>query len=633
MREISIIKEFPNGALRKYVVTIEEENGRIYFLKSPFQLKDDIKALQGSKWHGFDPQPRKIWSAKDCERNRFQLAYLAGENPYTNWEQPLREHDYIRPLRQHQCLMSDHMLTYHYGILAAEAGVGKTLSAIEIMERSGQDDWWWVGPKSGIKAVEREFRKWNLQGVNVEMMTYEALTSRLKNWVPGMVPPAGVVFDESQRIKNFRSQRAQAAYALANGIRETHGKNGYVILMSGTPSPKSPVDIWSQAEIAWPGFLREGDPKSFEYRLGIFVEKETSQGKHLQRVTWLDDERKCAVCGAYQDDPCHNPMSFTQEYHEWQPSINEVHALFERLDGLMLVLHKKDCLDLPEKQYRIVECEPTTTITRVAKAIVNSAQSTITGLTLLRELSDGFQYREEIQGTEKCKVCIDGQTEIWVDPKDEDKVFEMKDLLDQEYANTLVKELRTCPVCEGTCEVSHKVRIVREVPCPKEAALVELLDENEEQGRLVVFAGFTGSIDRIVGICQKQKWAVVRVDGRGWKAWDYDGNPLQGDAMDVWTNLTDYRRVVFVAHPKSGGLSLTLTESRMAVFYSNDFSAESRTQAEERIHRIGTDMNKGAIIVDLIHLPTDAQVLNVLKENRKLELMTLGELGESLNEL
>jgi len=72
-------------------------------------------------------------------------------------------------------------------------------------------------------------------------------------------------------------------------------------------------------------------------------------------------------------------------------------------------------------------------------------------------------------------------------------------------------------------------------------------------------------------------------------------------------------------------MGLTLTEARMAVFYSNDFSPESRTQAMARIHRLGMDVNKGATIVDLFHLPTDEKVLNVLKDNRRLEQMRLDE--------
>ena len=40
------------------------------------------------------------------------------------------------------------------------------------------------------------------------------------------------------------------------------------------------------------------------------------------------------------------------------------------------------------------------------------------------------------------------------------------------------------------------------------------------------------------------------------------------------------------------------------------------------------DLNKGCWIVDLIHLPSDEAALTTIQENRRLELMTLGELQQ-----
>ena len=37
------------------------------------------------------------------------------------------------------------------------------------------------------------------------------------------------------------------------------------------------------------------------------------------------------------------------------------------------------------------------------------------------------------------------------------------------------------------------------------------------------------------------------------------------------------------------------------------------------------DLNLGCLIVDLIHLPSDERVLDVIRANRRLELMTMGE--------
>jgi len=631
---IKLITTTKVGRKIKSPATIRFDKDRIWFVKSPFSLKDEIKAMKGSKWHGFSDPPIKMWSIFDCERNHFQLQWLTGKNPYEWWDQPLNEHEYERPLRSYQELMSNHMLTYHYCIIAGEMGLGKTLSAIECIEKSGKKNWWWIGPKSGLKAVEREFHKWGLDSdINLTVMTYEKLRNVMTHdWTKDTIPPDGVFFDESSRLKNSGAKRTIAAQLLADVIRDAYGKEGYVVLMSGTPSPKSPIDWWAQAEIAWPGFLREGDAKAFERRMGIFIEKSDGVHKFLERVTWLDDEEKCKHCGDYANADQHNSDICAEDMHKYEPSFNEVGYLCERLKGLVLVLHKKDCIDLPDKQYRQIVCDPTPTIQRVARALVKVAPNVITGLTWLRELSDGFQYQDEVDGTQPCPVCEDGTVEIWIDPDDSERKFEMTDMLDPEYVTTLKKQQVQCSCCKGKQEVPKTVRTVKEVPCPKDEAIEQLLEENEEQGRLVIFAGFTGSLDRIVKLCLKQHWAVVRVDGRGWYTFDHEGNNVtrQYEPLDYWADVERFPRVTFVAHPKSGGLSLTLTEARMVVYFSNDFNPESRSHSEDRIHRIGMDENKGATIVDIIHLPTDARVLSILRDNRRLELITLGDIKKSL---
>src|SRR3954466_14343367 len=74
----------------RYPTKMWEENGRLFF-DFPYnpQLKDEIKMMAGHKWHGFDPNPRKLWSVKNCQRNLFQLEYLQGKNPYARYDAKL----------------------------------------------------------------------------------------------------------------------------------------------------------------------------------------------------------------------------------------------------------------------------------------------------------------------------------------------------------------------------------------------------------------------------------------------------------------------------------------------------------------------------------------------------------------
>lgn len=783
IQEIKLIHRTAGGTLVRSAATLQYKDGRIWFLRSPFALKSEIKAMAGAKWHGYDVEnPRQIWSVTDCQRNRLQLAYLMGEDVYAWFDREIIQHDYARLLMPHQKELTDHFLTYHYGIMAAEMGCvageamiearigaqcfvlplaelygrwrtdhqkrfsvigikgyhvrllrvikmvangwqpvvkvtlesgrtirvtadhelcvdanrykradalmigecvlagtghlvdadpvvsvvpdgetavydircehphhnfrangivvancGKTLSVQEVMERSGIKEWWWIGPKTSLPNIRREFRRWSLDPtLHVEMMNYEALVRIMDEWEPGTPVPQGVVADESSRLKGATSQRTDAMQRLADMVRDKYGFEGYVIEMSGTPSPKSPLDWWSQCEIAWPGFLKEGSPKALEDRLAFLVNHQYDAGVFKKRVGWKDDQRKCKHCGQFEEEGPHSLEGDIDpaDYHVFEPSFNEVAYLHERLKGLVIIKHKKDCLDLPEKRYRRILCKPSASTLRVAQALVQSAPNTITGLTWLRELSDGFQYREVADGMTRCPHCHDakGVVEEWFEPSDKQRTFQAVDMLDRQLVARLRKREVPCPRCGGKGEVPKMVRVTKEVACPKDKALRELLDECEETGRIVIFAGFTGSIDRIVKLCLREKWDVVRCDQGEFQVLaaktDGSGGRLQTreEPLDYWSNLEEHSRVAFVAHPESGGMSLTLTEARMAVYWSNSFKPEYRTQSEDRIHRLGMDLNKGCVIVDLLHLPTDQKVLDVIRENRRLELMSMGEI-------
>jgi hypothetical protein len=615
VQEVKLIHRTSGGTLVRSAATLEYKDGRIYFLKSPFALKDEIKAMTGSKWLGFDTDnPRKIWSVADCQRNRFQLAYLMGEDVYAWFDREVEKHEYTRPLMQHQKDLADHFLTYHYGIMAAEMRSGKTLAAQEVMERSGIKTWWWIGPKTSLPNMRREFRIWNMDpSINIEMMTYEALVRIMEEWEPNTPVPQGVVGDEISRCKGATSQRTQAMMAIADKVRELYGFEGYVIEMSGTPAPKSPVDWWAPCEIAWPGFLKEGSPKAMESRLAFLADKEYDAGVFKARIGWKDDEHKCKHCGQLAHDATD---------HLYEPSVNEVAYLNDRLKGLVIVKQLKDCVELPEKTYRTVTCPPSASTIRVAQSLAAAAPNTITGMTWLRELSDGFLYRDAVDGTIPCTHCKGTkEVEEWFG---EDRAYEAVDMLSPEVLATLQKRRVSCPKCEGKGEMPRKIRVTKEVSCPKDQIVRGLLEECEETGRIVIFAGFTGSVDRVANLCRKEGWDVVRCDGRGWHVTHGTTIVTDEEPLDYWADLEKHPRVAFVAHPESGGMSLTLRESRMVVFYSNTFKPEYRVQAEARIQTIGKD-NPGLLIVDIFHLPSDRRVRDVIREDRRLELMTMGE--------
>lgn len=555
-----------NGYVYKYAVKLEITDTRIKFLRSPFALKDEIKAMRGPRWHGFDKEdPQKIWSVENCARNVFQLQYLMGTDVYTHFDQKIVDLPAeARPeLLGQQVDMVRRGLTYHFQIFAAEQGLGKSLVAIQMAELT-KGPWWYVGPKSAGESFLLELEKWGVDpNLFTEIITYEALRNKVQ--YKKFDCPFGVIYDESTAAKTASTNRSKSAQYLADLIREETNNDGYVIALSGTPTAKSPEDIWSQAEICWPGFLREGSPHAFKNRYGYVTTMTTMDGVTFPKMEGWNEE--------------------------------EVNALPDRLEGLMTVYRKADWLDLPEKRFRRVYLEPSKKVLRVAKALTHVASSAAVALTWLRALSSGFQYIYKETGvTKECPAC------------------------------NMMDETHDCPVCQNTRVVAEREREPKMVKTPKCDALEQEIDGEH---RVIVAAAFTGSIDRCFDIAISKGFAVCRVDGRGWKSYDKEGKIIRKlHPLKHWKDCTD--PVCFIGNPGSCKFGLTLVEAKKMIFFDNDFAAESRLQMIDRFHRIG--QTESPEVVDLIHLPVDERVLDILDANRSTELLSLGALSEALGD-
>lgn len=606
------------------------ENGRIEFSGFGFwpALNEEIKAMYGHRWHGYDDtNPRKRWSVKDCRRNRFQLAYLMGGNPFRRYDSDLPPAQASRPLYPHQLEMLAHILHRRQCIFACEMGTGKTLVFIEAAEQSNCKEIWYVGPRAGVRAVGRELLKWKAK-FKPRMLTYDGMKKAIREWQSGAPAPDFVCFDECSKLKTPTSQTSKAALHLANAMRDEHGEDAYILLMSGTPAPKTPVDWWHQCEVACPGFIREGDHNKFSKRLQIVeMRPSISGGQYPHRVAWLDDERRCATCGLYPED-------HTMAEHAYQKSKDEIGFLYKRMRGLVLVKFKKDCLELPEKQYEVIRVKPTIEIMRAAKLIKAKSTRAITALTLMREISDGFQYAETPSGTEPCLNCF-GRKEVTVPvPKEGVDIMAPQEINKDDYDLETV----VCDNCNGTGETTVYRRETQAVGSPKDAVFIDELDAHEDVGRYIVWGGFTGTLDRLVGIAHQQGWATLRVDGKGYKGTAATGENIDADILldaldrshpNYKDLLEKYPKVCFVGHPQAGGMALTLTSSPTEMFYSNCFNGEARMQAEDRAHRPGMDANRGLRIVDLIMMPSDQLVLDNLKTKKKLQNLTMGQLQDA----
>jgi hypothetical protein len=533
---------------KRFDVKLEKcpKTGKLLFRKAAFGLKNDIKSMKGARWN----PDRNHWGVDDHPRNHFQLQAMMVEptnpNPY-DWFEREQETltDIERPLQIQQIDMIERQLTFRYQIHAADMGLGKTLTAIEIAERLAalygwteeetEANVWFVGPKSALESVEADSHKW--AGPAMTLKTYERFV--IDHEINLANPPQVLFFDECSGLKNPTALRSRAAQKMADAIRAKYGVDGCLALLSGSPTAKTPADIWSQAEICWPGFLREGSLKAFKDRYAIVEQGEDADGNKFSTVVgWKEDE---------------------------------VEQLPERLDGLMKVYRKSEYLDLPPRTFETRTTTVTPRIKRIAKALLASAPNVITGLTWLRALSSGFQYDEkgESVGDERAMV---------------------------------------------------------EAPCPKDDVLKSILAEEDSRGRMIAFASFQGSIDRVKRICQGEGWDTITVDGRGWNCYDQHNNRVKQHILDYWANNPN--KTVLIGNPQSCRFGLTLIEAKTIVVFDQNFSAECRLQSLDRNYRIGQD--HPVRVIDLIHLPVDELILETLMQNRKLEELSLGILMESL---
>ncbi len=631
--------------------------GRKYFNKN----------FKGPEWY---PHEDHFYGFPLTSRNEFLMKFTTGGNPYEMWEQEIPES--IQPKREqlytHQVNMFRHMMGRRYSILAAEMGTGKSLSVIECLEYMREheglrnDEIVYVAPVSGVRAINLELKKWNSPVRPTQIITYEGMRKMMRLWQSGKVAPKAVVFDESSKLKTWTAKRTKAAFELAEAIRLEHGSKGFVTLMSGTPAPKTPEDFWPQAEIACPGFLAESSVEKFRNRLCIREQREgMAGGSYAHIVTFLDDENKCRCCGQFEDHINHSrdypsevltripevwppvlKYGETQPIigkHEWEPSINEVSYLADRLNGLSQVTYKQDCLDLPDKVYRIVRVKPNSDTLQAFRLLKKTARSAAIAMIQSRTLSDGFRYvMKETGDLLTCNVC-DGKgviQGIFKEDVDDDSEISMFAPNSQQMEGYMEAEV-SCDCCAGEGKIPQISRDFEEVECPKDDVLREYLSDQEDIGRMVVWGAFTATLERLTTICNQQGWNVLKIEGAGWKVHMADPNeeaPSVETAlkcMDAsWPEKDELRRqydkFVVVANPQAGGMGLTLTAAQVALYYSNPFSGEARIQSEDRIHRTGMDLNRTPIIVDIVHLPTDRVVIENLKKKRRLQDMSLGEL-------
>lgn len=174
-------------------------------------------------------------------------------------------------------------------------------------------------------------------------------------------------------------------------------------------------------------------------------------------------------------------------------------------------------------------------------------------------------------------------------------------------ANVVSKLLRLSQIAGGTLKLEDGTR-TRLKWQPKLDRLIELVrDEIDGTHQVIVWARFTEEI-RMIGE-ELTKNGISNTENYG-----------ETKDKDRRSNIDDFQSGkvrVFIGQPHAVGVGVTLTAASYVIYYSNDYSLETRLQSEDRCHRIGQD--KTVIYIDLIASKTaDILVVKALRSKKSL---------------
>jgi hypothetical protein len=217
--------------------------------------------------------------------------------------------------------------------------------------------------------------------------------------------------------------------------------------------------------------------------------------------------------------------------------------LRERMERACVIMKKEDCLDLPSKVYewRDVELSPNQkrayeqmrlqSIADLGQEKVITAPLALTKLLRLHQITLGFLVHEDEFGI---KTIHD------LDPDGGPRVRE----------------------------------------------LLSLVDEIGDDQKIIIWANYTNNIN----IVARKLRSLYEPNGvRERVVAVYDGSTSQEDRELFVKKFQDPKDPLrfFVGHTRTGGFGLTLTQSANTIYFSNNFSLETRMQSEDRNHRIG----------------------------------------------
>jgi hypothetical protein len=475
-------------------------------------------------------------------------------------------------------------------VLIAPKGVYRTLSDAQIPEHMPSRIPYKIGiwDAAGTAEDRRSLAPFEAytgrrEELLILMMNVEAFSSKkapIFAWRFMKACPSLIVIDESTTIKHHDSQRTKHILTLTPFAK-------YRRIMSGEPAANSPMNLFAQFEALKHGIL--GCESFYAFRATY---------AHLTKQRIGKACGICKRCIATKGKECQHNRSFLEI-----AGYKNLDDLKARMSPHAFIIKKEDCLDLPPKVY-------------MRREVTMGKQQTAAYNAMTRE---AVVFIEHVlrYGTrpEKAPPVFDVDFEEMQGDTVVEQVPEVKLSKMMTAQTVLTQILRLHQICCGfmthdmTDDYDGPRIITFDEKNPRMEALLDLVSETS--GKVVIWANYRHNI-REIAAALKDLYGPESVGL-------YFGGTKMDERRRVLVEFQDPRSPMkyFVGSPDAAGRGLTLIEAGLEVFYSNNYDAEKRNQAEDRLHRIG--QTKSVTIVDLVVPNTvEIEILDALKEKKSL---------------
>jgi SNF2 family DNA or RNA helicase len=406
--------------------------------------------------------------------------------------------------------------------------------------------------------------------------TYETLEN-VREKIQSL-PIAAVFCDESSKIKNWEANRTQSTFRFVNAIPSSRR-----FVLSGTPSTKDPLGLFAQFEILGPSFSGHPSYVSFENRYAISKNFITVKLPH-GRVTSLDFEYRDLWLAEH--NPPNSNVSYAQLGFKFAQRVNDP---FKEIP--ILNFHKRNIKFINQDELH---------------GIVQLNAYTLKKTDVLHELPPKTRQVRTVElsaeqrkaYTEVMETC---RTEIGNTPFS----FHTKT-----SPHMKLQQIANGYLINGDGSL-HFFKSQ-----PKLQELEQIIEEAGEQ-KIIVWSPFRPQISQIDEFLTEKKISHVVLHG---------GVAIK-DRPDVVHAIQDADGPqVAVINPSVGGLGLNLTSACLAVFMSNWYSPDVRSQAEDREWRIG--QTKPVTVLDVLAQGTLERrvlrtVLGEIKSEQRLISMSV----------